>query len=49
MRVGLGVEGGDSNSCRGEDRKWRAVVFLAIELHPQEHDGKLFDEQEVMP
>lgn len=39
MRVGLGVEGGDSNSCREEDRKWRAVVFVAIEPHPQRHDG----------
>lgn len=34
VRVGQGVEGGDRNSCREEDRKWRAVVFLAIEPHP---------------
>lgn len=35
VRVGLGVEGGDSNRCREEDRKWRAVVFVATEPHPQ--------------
>lgn len=42
VRVGLGVEGGDSNSCREEDWKWRAVVFVAIEPHPQKHDGNVF-------
>lgn len=41
VRVGLGAEGGDSNSCREEDRKWRAVVFVATEPHPQRHDGNV--------
>lgn len=41
MRVGLGAEGGDSNSCREEDRKWRVVVFVATEPHPQRHDGNV--------
>lgn len=41
VRVGQGVEGGDSNSCREEDRKWRAVVLVAIEPHPHRHDGNV--------
>ena len=41
VRVSLGVEGGDSTSCREEERKWRAVVFVAIEPHPQRHDGSV--------
>lgn len=24
-----------------EERKWRAVVFVAIEPHPQRHDGSV--------
>lgn len=31
MRAGLGVEGGDSNSCTEKDRKRRAVVFVTPE------------------
>ncbi len=38
MRVRQGVEGGDSNSCREEDRKWRSVVFVTIEQHPTKKD-----------
>lgn len=43
------MEGGDSNSCREEDGKWRAVVFVAIEPYPQRHDGNVFDKKELIP
>lgn len=41
VRVRQGVKGGDSNSCKEEERKWRAVVYVAIEPHPQRHDGNV--------
>lgn len=41
VRFGQGAEGGDSNSCREEDRKWRAVVFVTSNRHSQWHDGNV--------
>lgn len=41
VRFGLGAEGGDSNSCREEDRKCRAVVFVTSNCHSQWHDGNV--------
>lgn len=49
MRVGPGLEGGDSNSCRDEDRKRRAVVFVAIGPHPQRHDGNVLMRDTTTP
>lgn len=49
MRVRQGVKGGDSNSCREEDRKWRAVVYIAIEPHPQRHDGNVLMKKNSAP
>lgn len=41
MRFGQGAEGGDSNSCREENRKWRAVVFVTSDRHSQRRDGNV--------